>query len=63
MNEKARNVLAATTSFLAGLAALPYQLGDIATIIPPEWKSKLFLVCSIAALLLRYIKPSSAPLK
>lgn len=26
---------------LTALAALPYQLGDIATVIPPEWKSKV----------------------
>jgi hypothetical protein len=63
MNEKLRNIMAASTSFLAGLSALPYQLGDIATIIPPQWKSKLFLVCSIAALILRAIKPTADSLK
>ncbi len=38
---------------LTMLAALPYDLGNIATLIPPEWKSKLVTVGVIATLALR----------
>ena len=40
-------------SLLGGIAALPYQLGDIATIIPPAWKSKVTIAGFGAAFLLR----------
>jgi len=42
-------------SLLTLLAALPYQLGEIATIIPPEWKSKVVAVGAFATLVLRLI--------
>ena len=38
---------------LTMLAALPYDLGSIASIIPPEWKPTLLKVGIIATLLLR----------
>lgn len=40
---------------LAMLAALPYSLGDIATIIPPAWKGHVAIAALIAAFLLRAI--------
>ena len=40
-------------SVLTALAALPYTLGDIATIIPPEYKAKVFLYSAIAAAALK----------
>ena len=44
---------AAIFSVLTILAALPYQLGDLATIIPPEWKAKVVTIGIIATTLLR----------
>lgn len=37
---------------LAFLAAAPYQLGDIATILPPEWKPRVLAVSIVSGLLL-----------
>lgn len=45
----------AVFSFLTFLAALPYELGEVATIIPPEWKARLAVTSAIAALLLRVL--------
>ena len=36
--------------------AAPYTLGEVATIIPPEWKEKVFVVGAIATMLLRVIR-------
>lgn len=36
-------------ALLSALAALPYQLGEIATIIPPEWKPLVALVGFLAS--------------
>lgn len=33
-----KQVASAITSSLTVLAALPYQLGEIAVLIPPDWK-------------------------
>ncbi len=44
---------AAIFSLLTILAALPYDLGDVATIIPPAWKGKLVTAGIIASLALR----------
>jgi hypothetical protein len=38
---------------LTTLSALPYQLGDVATIIPPSWKAKVFTVGAVAMFLIR----------
>ena len=46
---------AALSSALTTLAVLPYQLGDIATIIPAEWKAKVTLVGIIATAILRVL--------
>lgn len=48
-------VLAASCSLLALLAVAPYQLGEVATFIPPEHKAKVFMVGMLAAWLLRCI--------
>lgn len=40
-------------SLLTLLAALPYQLGEISTIIPPEWKARVFTIGAIATAILR----------
>ena len=40
-------------ALLTAVSALPYTLGDIATIIPPEHKSTIFTVSAIATVLLR----------
>ena len=48
-------VAATLTSSLTILAALPYQLGDLATIIPPEWKSKVVIAGLVATTILRLV--------
>lgn len=40
-------------SLLTILAVAPYQLGDLATIIPPEYKAKVFGASFAAAFILR----------
>lgn len=42
-------------SLLTVLAALPLELGEIATIIPPEWKAKVVVASAAATLILRII--------
>ena len=43
-------------SLLTALAAAPYTLGEVATIIPPEWKERVFVMGAIATMLLRVIR-------
>jgi len=43
-------------SLLTALAAAPYSLGEVATIIPPEWKQRVFVAGAIATLILRVIR-------
>ena len=43
-------------SALAAVAALPYTLGDVALIIPPEWKARVTVYSIIAAFILRIIQ-------
>ena len=38
---------------LTALAGLPYTLGDVATIIPPEYKAKVFTASLIATAILK----------
>lgn len=45
----------AVAAILTTLAALPYTLGDIATIIPPAWKAKVVTIGIIAAFALRVL--------
>lgn len=40
-------------SLLTILSALPYSMGDLATIIPPDWKSKVFTIAATATAILR----------
>ncbi len=40
---------------LAALAALPYSLGDMATVIPPDWKPWIVKVSLIAAALMKLL--------
>tara|TARA_R110000868_G_scaffold68692_1_gene203107 strand:- start:508 stop:774 length:267 start_codon:yes stop_codon:yes gene_type:complete len=44
---------AAFMGLLAFLASLSYQLGDIATIIPPDWKAGIAMTSAVAAFILR----------
>ena len=43
-------------SLLTALAGAPYALGDVATIIPPEWKSKIFIASAVAAVVLKAVR-------
>lgn len=43
------------------LAALPYELGEAATIIPPAWKARIVVVGLIATLILRAISSAQTP--
>ena len=43
-------------SLLTALAAAPYTLGEVATIIPPKWKEKVFVASAIATVILRIIR-------
>ncbi len=40
-------------SLLTALAAVPYTIGDLGNIIPPEYKAKLFAVALTSAFILR----------
>ncbi len=46
---------AALMSALTMLAALPYTLGEVAEIIPTEWKPRLTLIGIIATTILRVV--------
>jgi hypothetical protein len=46
---------AALTSALTAIAALPYQLGDVATIIPPAWKTRVVVAGLIATIILKSV--------
>jgi len=46
-------------SLLTALAAAPYSLGEVATIIPPEWKQRVFIAGAIATLILRVIRDNT----
>lgn len=44
---------AAIFALLSMLAVAPYSLGELATIIPPEYKSRILVASAVAAFLLR----------
>ena len=46
-------------SLLTALAAAPYTLGEVATIIPPHWKAKVFIVSAIATMILRVVRDNT----
>ena len=48
-------------SLLTALAAAPYSLGEVAMIIPSQWKERVFVVGAIATLLLRVIRDNTTP--
>jgi hypothetical protein len=50
-------------SLLTALAAAPYTLGEVATIIPPAWKEKVFVASAIATVILRIIRDNVAVVK
>jgi hypothetical protein len=50
-------------SLLTALAAAPYSLGEVATIIPPEWKERVFVAGAIATMLLRVIRDNGSVVK
>ncbi len=55
---------AALASTLTILAALPYQLGELATIVPPAWKPTIVALGLVATIILRVwnaAKPPPAP--
>jgi hypothetical protein len=50
-------------SFLTALAGAPYALGDVAMIIPPEWKAKLFVASAVAAVVLKAVRDLQTAVK
>lgn len=46
---------AALTSLLTILAALPYELGSVATVFPPEWKAKIAITGAVCTVLLKIL--------
>lgn len=44
---------AAFFGLLSILAVAPYQLGELATFIPPEWKARVLVVSAVSAFILR----------
>lgn len=51
----------ALTSFLTIVAALPYELGDAATLIHPSWKAPVALASALATVILRTISAGGNP--
>jgi len=47
-------------SLLTALAAAPYSLGEVAMVIPPEWKQRVFIAGAIATMLLRVIRDNTS---
>jgi hypothetical protein len=46
---------AALMSLLGAIAALPYSLGDVSTLIAPQWKARIAVASFIAAFVLKAI--------
>ena len=46
---------AALTASLTVVAGLPYELGEVATILPPTWKAKVTVYSAIATFILRVL--------
>lgn len=44
---------AAAFAVLTALAALPYQLGELATVIPSAYKEKIFVAAATATFILK----------
>lgn len=58
-----KQIGAGIASALTILAALPYQLGDLATIIPPSWKPTIVALGLIATVALRVWNAATTPPK
>lgn len=52
-------ILSSLTALLTILAALPYELGDAATIFPPEWKARIAVTGALATAILRVLKSAA----
>lgn len=61
LTRKQSGIAAAAMSLLAMLAALPYTLGSIATIIPSDLKPSVTIISMLAAFVLRVINQTSEP--
>ncbi len=48
-------------SALTILAALPYQLGELSTIIPPNWKPTIVVIGLISTIALRVWNAATVP--
>lgn len=55
------NIAAAFTSLLTVLAIVPYELGALATIIPPDWKAPIAAVGVLATAILRVLHKPVPP--
>lgn len=51
------DILTALSVCLTFLSMIPYQLGDAATIISPEWKGRLVLIGTFSTVALQVIRP------
>lgn len=49
--------LTALSLLLTVVSGWSYQLGDIATVVPPEWKPKLAAAGAIATVALQLLRP------
>lgn len=56
-----RSIGAAVFSALTILAALPYQLGELATIIPVNWKPTIVAIGLVATVILRSLNSVRKP--
>ena len=57
MNPSTRTALLSDlTATLTILAALPYELGEMANVLPPEWKKWVAIIGACATLGLRIVK-------
>jgi hypothetical protein len=61
MNPNWKQIAATITSALTILAALPYQLGELATIIPPSWKPTIVAIGLISTTILRVWNGAKPP--
>lgn len=61
MNFRITGILGDLTAFLTILAALPYELGTVAEVFPPDWKKHIAITGAIATVVLRLIKRAQVP--
>jgi len=46
----------ALMSLLTVVAALPYSMGEVADILPPEWKPRVAIGAAVAAAILKVVQ-------